>query len=332
MLRRFHQHAALGPLHEPVGMNGIPVRVRQGSPEWLAYRRTVITATDIGALLGVSPWACEADVADAKVNGTQIESTLRMRKGSALEPFIASEYEAKTGKRVRRFRAMVRHPEYEWAAASPDAAVIGERRLLEFKHTSSRTRFSEGIPQDVAAQVAWQLGVTGYPVAEVVVMTDDSITILEQEADDAVFADLVAVAQDFRRRLAEGGPFATSDERIRREHPLDDGTILPATPDLIALVDQLRDAKAAIKDATDREETIASAIRAILRDASGVEGLLTYRKSKDSSRVNWPAVANEYRALLEATRSVDELEAVVTIHSEIKTGPRVLRLSARETE
>jgi hypothetical protein len=68
------------------------------------------------------------------------------------------------GARLRRFRSMVRHPELEWAAASPDAARIGERLLVEFKRTGSRTRFADGIPQDVEAQVAWQLGVTGYPV------------------------------------------------------------------------------------------------------------------------------------------------------------------------
>ncbi len=307
--------------------------LRQGSPEWLEARRSLVTGTDIPVLLGISPWKCEADLADEKRGITPgQESTLRMRKGSALEPFIASEYEAHTGKHVRRFRAMVRHPEIEWAAASPDAAVIGERRLLEFKHTSSRTRFADGIPQDVAAQVAWQLGVTGYPVAEVVVMTDDSISVYEQEADPALFADLVAVATDFRRRLDAGGPFARDAERIRRDYPTDDGVMLPATPDLIALAHELADARAAKAEADSREKTVAGALRAILLGSSGVEGVLTYRKSADSTRTNWPAVALAYRSLLEPVRSVDELDAVVSIHSETKTGPRVLRLSKETNE
>ena len=58
-----------------------------------------------------------------------------MRIGTALEDLIASEYEAQTGRKVRRYRQMVRHPELAWAAASPDAWVIGDRRIVEFKRT-----------------------------------------------------------------------------------------------------------------------------------------------------------------------------------------------------
>jgi len=312
-------------------MTGVALALRQGSTEWLDARRALITGTDLPILLGISPYRCEADLADEKLGGPSQESTLRMRIGSALEDLIAAEYTAVTGRRVRRYRAMVRHPEYAWAAASPDAAVIGERRLVEMKRTGSRTRFADGIPQDVQAQVAWQLGCTGFDVADIAVLTDDALTVYEQPADPALFDDLVAVAADFRRRLVEGGPFARNDDRIRRDYPIDDGTMLPATPDLIALAHELADARAAKAEADSREKSIAGALRSILLDASGIEGVLTYRKSADSTRVNWPAVALAYRALLEPTVSVAELDALISLHSETKTGPRVLRLS-KETE
>lgn len=311
----------------------VALPLRQGTPEWLEGRRALITATDIPVLLGISPWSCEADLADIKLSiSPGQESTIRMRIGSALEGLIRDEYEAATGTRLMRFHGMVRHPEYEWAAATPDARVVGERRLVEFKRTASRTRFADGVPQDVAAQVAWQLGCTGYPGADVAVLTDDALTIYPLDADPDLFRDLVAVAQDFRRRLAEGGPFARNDERIRRDYPTDSGTMLPATPDLIALAHELADARAAKAEADSREKTIASALRAILLDASGIEGVLTYRKSADSTRTNWPAVAGEYRALLDSGRSAAELDAVIAIHSDTKTGPRVLRLSKETNE
>ena len=311
-------------------MNGIPVPFRQGSPEWLAYRRTVITGTDIPILLGLSPYRCEADLADEKAGAAGQEATVRMRVGSFLEPLILEEYEAATGSRAVRYRAMVRHAEVEWAAASPDARRVGTRRLVELKWTTSRSRFADGLPRDVEAQVAWQLGCTGYPVADVAVLTPDGLLpVVEVEADPAVFADLLSVAADFRRRLAEGGPFARSDERIRKDYPTDDGVLLPATPDLIALARELADARAAKAEADSREKTVASALRAILLGSAGVDGVLTYRKSADSTRVNWPAVALAYRALL-TDRPEAELDALISIHSETKTGPRVLRLS-RET-
>ena len=49
------------------------LRVLQGSPEWLAARREHVTATDIPALMGISPWKCEADLADAKARKYLVE-------------------------------------------------------------------------------------------------------------------------------------------------------------------------------------------------------------------------------------------------------------------
>ena len=54
------------------------------------------------------------------------------------------------------------------------------------------------------------MGCAGAPVADIAVLTDDALTVIEQRADPDLFRDLVAVAEDFRRRLAEGGPFAAT--------------------------------------------------------------------------------------------------------------------------
>jgi putative phage-type endonuclease len=103
--------------------------VRQGSPEWLAARRSLITATDIAVLMGDSPWKSEADLADEKRGlAPDQEPTLRMRTGLAMEPLIAAEYGRTTGRRLRRFHGLVVHPGIGWAAASPDYRVVGQKR------------------------------------------------------------------------------------------------------------------------------------------------------------------------------------------------------------
>jgi len=305
--------------------------IAAGTAEWLEARRGLITATDLPVILGLSPYKCEADLADEKNGKEQEPATLRMRAGLLLEGLIAEAYTEQTGIEVVPFAHLAIHPDIPWAAATPDFRTPGydpvNERLVECKRTSSRSRFADGLPQDIEAQVVWQLGVTGYPVADVAVLiADDRLEVFTVDANPALFADLVAVAEDFRRRLAEGGPFAKDDARVRRDHPVDDGTMLPASPDLIALADSLREARLAVTSAKAHEETIASAIRAILGDAAGVEGVLTYRKSADSNRTNWPAVASAYRTLL-ADHDQSELDALVSLHSDIKTGPRVLRLS-----
>ncbi len=324
-------------------MNGIPVPVRQGSPEWLAYRRTVITGTALPAILGISPWRCEADLADEMRGiGDAQESTIRMRKGSALEPFVLGELAAGHAHRpdgssvppmrTQRFRAMVRHPEIEWAAASPDARVVGERRLVEIKTSGSRTRFADGIPQDVAAQVAWQLGCTGYPVADVAILTDDALTIIEQEADPALFADLVAVAVDFRRRLAAGGPFARDASRIKRDHPADDGSEVEADGDTAEAVRALLDVRGSRKRLEDDEERLESAIKARMADAAVMTGQgfrVTWKRTKDREETDWKAVAASLIAPLPET----ERAALVGPHVTVRAGFRPFRVTLdKETE
>lgn len=286
----------------------------------------MVTATDLPVLLGLSPYRCEADLADEKLGAVQSEPSLRMRVGSAVQDLIGEEYSRQTGKRVQRVLGIKTHPTIEWAGASPDFRVIGEKRLVEAKRTSSRSRFADGLPQDVEAQVAWQLGVTGYPRADVAALVgDDDLQVFAVEADPRLFADLVAIAEDFRARLAAGGPFAENADYVKARYPIDNGTMLPPSPDLVELVEMYRSAKEAAKAAANAEKSTAAALRAILRDASGIEGLLTYRKNADTTRTNWPAVASAYRSLITG-HAEDELDAIASIHSETSQGPRVLRL------
>lgn len=306
-------------------MTGVALALRQGSPEWVEGRRALITGTDIPVLLGLSPYRCEADLADEKLGADGQESTLRMRIGSALEPLIAEEYERVTGARLRRFRSMVRHPELEWAAASPDAARIGERVLVEFKRTGSRTRFADGIPQDVEAQVAWQLGVTGYPAAHIAVLTDDELTITEQAADPGLFADLVAVAEDFRRRLAVGGPFARDAARIRRDYPADDGSEIEADADVAEAVRALIDTRAQRKALEDTEGVLETAIKARMGEAAVLRGSgwrVTWKRTKDSETTDWKAVATGLLTTLPET----DRAAVVGLHSTVRPGFRPMRV------
>jgi putative phage-type endonuclease len=306
-------------------MTGVALALRQGSTEWLDARRALITGTDLPILLGISPYRCEADLADEKLGGPSQESTLRMRIGSALEDLIAAEYTAVTGRRVRRYRAMVRHPEYAWAAASPDAAVIGERRLVEMKRTGSRTRFADGIPQDVEAQVAWQLGCTGYPVADIAVLTDDSLTVYEQAADPALFANLVAVAVDFRRRLLAGGPFARDAARIRRDHPTDDGTEMDADGDLIEAVRALIDVQSALKLHGETEKALKRAITDRMGDAAVLRGPdwhCTWKTSKAPVVTDWESIATGLLTTLPET----ERAAFVGLHQTTGKAQRPLRV------
>lgn len=309
--------------------SAVRVPVAQGSPEWLAYRRGVVTATDIPVILGLSPYRCEADLADEKRGlAAPQESTVRMRMGSALEDLNLSEYEALTGRRAVRFRAMVRHPRIEWAAASPDARAVGERLLIEMKFTTSRTRFADGLPQDIEGQARWQMGVAGYPACDVSVLTADGLMPpMTVEHDERAFADLVAIAADFRRRLDAGGPFSRDLDRIRRDHPADDGSEIAADGELEEAARALLDVRGAIARHEETERRLVAAITARMGDAALLTGSgwhATWRKTRDREDTDWKSVA----ASLLSTLGETDRQTVVAPFTSVRTGMRPFRLVA----
>lgn len=314
----------------------IALPVRQGSAEWLEMRKTGIGSSDMPIIAGESPyqsplelWAAKTGLVPATVPD---DATRRLMDiGTRMEPVLLDLYEAETGRKARRVPRMLVHPQYPWARASLDAEAP-VKRIVEAKWTHAR-RWSAGdaVPADVVIQVQWQMFVAGRDVADVVALVGPELRVVEVARDQSMIDDLLYLANDFWRHVTDRiRPAIDGSESTRRTlvrmHPADDGTYLSATPDLIELADRLRAAKAAKTAAEDAEKTVGNAIRAMVGDASGVEGLLTYRKSADSTRTNWPAVASAYRGLL-SSHETAALDAIESIHSETSHGPRVLRLS-----
>lgn len=302
-----------------------PRPLLQGTPEWLEARRSLITATDIPVLLGLSPYKSEATLAREKAGAPASESTVRMRIGTALEPLILAEYEAATGRSCRRFRGLVMHPSIEWAAASPDARTVGERRLVELKWSGSRGRWADGLPQDIEAQVAWQLGVTGYPVADVAVLLGDELRLFEVTADPVLFERLVLIAADFRERLATGGPMAENAASIKAAYPADNGAEMLADPDLTAAVKALRSVRSHLEALKEDEERIEVAIKGRMAECSTLVGQgfrVSWKRTRDSEQVDWRSVADGLLRQLPET----ERTALVGIHTTVRPGFRPFRV------
>jgi len=302
------------------------VAVRQGSPEWLLARRALVSATDIPVLLGLSPYRCEADLADEKLNGTLVEPSLRMRVGSAVQDLIGEEYTRKTGRRVRRYLGMVTHPTIEWAGASPDFRVVGERRIVEAKRSTSRSRFADGLPQDVEAQLQWQMGCTGIQRGDVAVLLgDDELVVYEREADARLFADLVAIADDFRSRLATGGPFARDAARIKRDYPTDNGAEMVADAEIDTQVRELARLRSTRKATEVEEEALESAVKSRMGEFAVLRGKgwkVTWKRTKDREETDWRSLATGLLTTIPET----EREAIVGIHSSVRQGWRPFRL------
>lgn len=306
--------------------------LRQGSKDWIAARRELVTGTDIASILGVHPWVSEDDLAAIKGGLEAPPSSLPMRVGTALEGLIASEYAEATGRRVRRLNALWIHPSIPWAGASPDYAVVGERRLLEVKHSSYRGRWSDGLPQYVESQVRWQLGVMRYPVADVAALLGaDDLRVYTVEHEEAVFEDLVAVARDFRQRLLEGGPFAHSPESVRRRYPRDDGSTITADAVLEEAAQELLRLRASRQAAADAIEELETAMKTRMADAARLEGedwYVTWKLGRDRVITDWQNLSAGYLRTLPE----DERRAMVGLHSVTLPGNRPFRIIRKGQE
>jgi putative phage-type endonuclease len=310
--------------------------IRQGTDEWLEARRSLVTATDIPVLLGLSPYKCEADLADEKAGKAQEPPSLRMRAGLVLEGLIAEAYTEQTGIAIVPWGELATHEYMDWAGATPDFVTVpgqGVRRIVEAKRTSSRSRFADGLPQDIEAQVVWQLGVTGYPVADVAALIgDDRLEVFTVEANPALFADLVAVAEDFRRRLEAGGPFARDNARIRRDHPVDDGSEIIADGDLEEAVEALVAVRHSIKASKELEGALVERITTRMGPAAILRGSgwkATWKASRAPVITNWEGIATGLLRTLPET----ERETLVGLHQTVGKAQRPFRVWLdKETE
>lgn len=302
------------------------LRLLQGSDEWLAARRDLITATDVAVIEGVNPWKCEQDLADEKLTGNGQDSTLVMRVGSALEGLILDAYSEQTGRKARHVRGLWVSREYPWAAASPDATAAG--RLVELKWSGSRRRFADGLPEDVEVQARWQAMVAEVDVVDVaaLVVGEDRLRLFEVHRDATIEAYLVAKAQDFRARLAAGGPFAQSLDSVKRKYPADDGTEIAADADLDAAVRALWDLRGRRKQLEENEAVLETAIKTRMADAARLTGdgwAVTWKRTKDREETDWKAVAAGLLAAMPET----ERAALVGLHSVVRPGFRPFRIA-----
>jgi putative phage-type endonuclease len=288
--------------------------VRQGTPEWLAWRRDPealrIGSSDLAVLTGLSPWKSEYELA-LELTGQMpqedpAETHDQREVGTLMEPVLLELYRRRTGRSARNVHRVLQMRDRPWAVASLDAETKGERpnRIVELKHSWAVRWASKALPEDVEVQVMWQLGVSGYRQADVMAMAHGNPRVIAIDFDESYFADLVAIATAFRERILAGRlPKPDGSDSARRalstRFPADDGTFLPTSIETAAIAAELAAAKRDLAAAKNRVGTAENAMRALLGDASGVGSLeadgyrITWKRTTDRTVTDWKGYALE---------------------------------------
>ena len=189
--------------------------------EFLAARRAYIGGTDVAAIVGVSPWTSPLSVYLDKTAPEQREDkdSLPMRRGLALERFIADEFERAyprtvcyhpspivrtdwgfpAGASVDRFVAAVDHPR-------TPIAVLECKTAFGFQSARQWSETEADLPDSYYVQVQWYLAVTGLDLAYGAADTGrEKLTVIPIGADPTVQARLIEAGRAFWQEHVERG-------------------------------------------------------------------------------------------------------------------------------
>ncbi len=197
--------------------------------EWLEKRCRGIGGTDIGAILGVSPWSAPIDVYLGKVGLSQGKDlTEAMWWGNFLEEGIAKRYAEKEGKRVLRGRAfadlfpgrneawlehtLIHHRDYPHFLGTPDGLVVNDLsavpapivdRGLEVKNSGFKndewgTPGTDHIPTHYLIQCQWYMLITAIPVWDLAVLfSGNHLETFTIHANQELHDTMAEAADDF---------------------------------------------------------------------------------------------------------------------------------------
>ena len=188
-------------------MNTAPL-FKQGSPEWLAYRRQGIGCSDAPVIMDVSPWRSPLELWRIKVGlAVEEEQNDAMRRGVALEPVARTLYEAETGQMVEP--ALVVHSEHEWLLASLDGITLDGSLAIEIKcpGRSAHNDALEGrVPDYYWPQVQHILLAVGAARLDYVSFDGTNIVIVEVAQDLTYQNDLLEAEMEFWRCVVNRTP------------------------------------------------------------------------------------------------------------------------------
>ncbi|MFI1580071.1 YqaJ viral recombinase family protein [Embleya sp. NPDC020630] len=240
---------------------------------WLAERRLGIGSSDVPDVLGVGDFGSPLRVYLDKVDQLADDAGDPAFWGTVLEDPIAREW-ARRSRSVVEPIGIVEHHEHPHHRATLDRRItecpLPETRrqvcALEVKTRSAfkAARWHDGAPDDVLAQVLWQMHVTGYDHMHYAVLiggNDYRQGVIRADDHRQVTADIVTAVDLFWTRHVEarvppphsGDPDRTVD-LYRRLHPSRSGVInLDRDPDALGALHDYETARLEEKAAAKRK-------------------------------------------------------------------------------
>ncbi len=281
-----------------------------------------IGGSDAPVLLGF--YGCRGEMYLEKIGElvkpepTRIQAA-KMKAGKRFEATIAALYEEETGRRIRRVKATLVHPDYDFVRGNVDRMIVGDERgpgVLEVKNTSSMhvakwEREGFEIPPPYYAQLQHYLLVTGYRWGAIAMLVDGwDFRHFPVAADPEFQRELLLMEISFwiDHVVARVPPAPVSVEDVLALFPRSTpGLRVVATEEIAEKARRLREIRnltAVPKELEKEDKALADELKVAMGGAEELideEGyvLATYKSAKDSRKFNEAKLQSENPELFE---------------------------------
>lgn len=292
------------------------------TPENLSERRTLVGASEMAAVAGLSPWQTAIDIYGSKVAPVVLDESEDMERGNALEAALLDWTQHRQADIIiRPNETLYRCSAHPFLGATPDGLGFLRGMLdrpvktVEVKSPGNPAEWTdpkedrEGYPIYYAVQVQIQLLCLGLDRALLSALVAPygrgRLWVYEIKAHQDLQAELVAVAEEFWRHVENHEP-----PPVTRGS---DGDVLARlfrqkTENLVVPPDEQREAlrhAAATYKAMGKVETEAKTAKELAR-ATLIAGIgedagvdlgdgwrATFKQTKGTTETNWQAIARE---------------------------------------
>lgn len=241
--------------------------------QWLDARRKGIGGSDVSAIAGLNKWKSPIGVYLDKTGQSPEEDSAGEAAywGNVMEDVVAQEFTIRTGIRVRKRNAILKHPEHDFMLANVDRLIVGRKEGLECKTASEYLKGDwedEEIPASYLLQCQHYMAVTGYQAWHIAVLIGGNKFIHKKiERDEELIEYLIGIEKDFwfNHVLAEVPPmFDGSDASTEllkalypQAEPLSEINLSNDVEQMLDAMDQLaEDIKTAEKQKKEYENQI----------------------------------------------------------------------------
>lgn len=330
----------------------------------LELRRTGLTATDIPAIMGLSPWKSAFDVWVEKREPpahVDPEPGSAMWLGTHCEPILEAWYQSQhPDARLRGNNETIRHPKYPIVLATPDRFVDDPDRgqgLAEYKTSGLTGGFVKGwgapgtdlIPEMYLAQTQWQMGAAQRAWCDVPAMiAGRGLVEYEVLGDEDFFGHLYEnIALPFWHDYVQAGkvpedpgPSEQTSRALAKHFNKATAGMLTIAPEnaVCDAITALHTAVAIAKDAGTKADALKNLLKVLIANNKGMVGefgKLYWSPVKGRTITKWQDIVQALRERLTIDDILDGTgeaqPGLIAAHTEIGEPGRTFKTYWNET-